>query len=152
MNISERLEIAFSHDAVTQALVFFTLAVCLGVAGYPLTQVRQRGPRLATEPVVPLDRKVFAIEFEPQDAAAGLVQQFGADVDFADFRSAKTRFQLDVPDNSVRLQQHVIPAAVDLALEHLDIASAVPPHEGEQLAEEQMTQRLLAQAGIGRMR
>ena len=30
--------------------------------------------------------------------------------------------------------------------------AAVPPHEGEQLAKEDVAQRLLAQAGIGRMR
>ena len=36
-DISEHLEIAFSHDAVTQALVFFALTVSLGVAGNPKT-------------------------------------------------------------------------------------------------------------------
>jgi hypothetical protein len=36
--------------------------------------------------------------------------------------------------------------------QHLDVTRAVPPHEGKQLAKEQVTQRLFAQAGIGRMR
>jgi hypothetical protein len=32
------------------------------------------------------------------------------------------------------------------------IARAAPPHEGQQLTKKDVTQRLLAQAGIGRMR
>jgi len=61
---------------MNRTLVRFSVAVALGVPGNPQAQIRQRGPRLAAEPVVPLDRKTFAIEFEPQDAPAGLAQQF----------------------------------------------------------------------------
>jgi len=49
------------------------------VAGDPRTQVRQSIARFVAEPIKPLDRKALAIEFEPEDAAAGLAQQFGAD-------------------------------------------------------------------------
>jgi hypothetical protein len=91
------------------------------------------------------------IEFQPKDAPPGLVQQFGADIDLADFRSVKTRLQLDMPNDAVRLQHDVIAAPAGLAFQHLDIAPAVPPHEGEQLSEKDMAQRLLEQAGIQRM-
>jgi hypothetical protein len=91
------------------------------------------------------------IEFQPKDAPPGLVQQFGADIDLADFRPAKTRFQLDVPNDPIRHQHNIIAAPVNLTSQHLDIASAVPPHEGEQLSEKDMAQRLLEQAGIQRM-
>jgi hypothetical protein len=82
-----------------RALVLFTFAVSLGMAGNPQAQVRQPGSCLAAKPVIPLDRKVFPIEFQPKDAPAGLVQQFGVDVDLADFRSPKTRFQLDMSND-----------------------------------------------------
>ncbi len=64
----------------------------------------------------------------------------------------KARFELHVPDDAVRLQHHVVPAAVDLAFQHLDIAFSVAPHEGQQLAKEQVAQRLLPQARIRRVR
>ena len=133
------------QDAMDRALVLFAFAVALGVTGNPQAQIRQCGPCVAPEPVVPLDREALAIEFEPEDAPAGLVRQLGADVHLADFRPAKARFQLDVTDFTVRLQHHVVPAAVDLTLEHFNIAPAVSPHDGEQLAEEQVPERLLAQ-------
>jgi hypothetical protein len=140
------------HDAMDRALVLFAVAVALGVAGNPQAQIRQRGSCLTPKPVIPLDRKVFPIEFQPKNAPAGFTQQFGADVDLTDFRATKTRLQLDVPNDAIRLQHHVVPAPVDLALQHLDIAFAVSPHEGEQLTKEDMAQRLLSQAGIERMR
>src|SRR5438105_3685112 len=57
-----------------------------------------------------------------------------------------------MPDDAVCFQHDVIPTTVNLAFQHLDVTRAVPPHEGEQLAEKDVSQRLLAQAGIGRMR
>ena len=135
-----------------RALVLFAIAISFGMAGNTGTQIGQRGPGLAAEPIKPLDREAHLIEFEPQDATAGLAQQFGADVDLADFRPPKARFQLHVPDDAVRLQHHVISTPVDLTFQHLDIARPTLPHEGEQLAKEHVAQRLLAQAGIGRMR
>jgi hypothetical protein len=70
------------------------------------------------------------------------VEQFGADADLTDFGAAETRFQLYVADKSVRLQHDIISASIDLTSEHLDVASAVSPHKDQQLAEEDMSQRL----------
>ena len=54
-----------------------------------------------------------------------------------------------MPDDPVCFQHDIIAATVDLAFQHLDITSALPPHERKQLPEEDVPQRLLAQAGIG---
>jgi hypothetical protein len=48
-----------------RALILFAIAVAFGVAGNPVAEIRQRGPRLAAEPIKPLDRETLAIEFEP---------------------------------------------------------------------------------------
>jgi hypothetical protein len=77
-----------------RALVLFAFAVALGVTR--AREPRSGSPCLA-EPIVPLDREAIAIEFEP-GCTRRVVQQLGADVDLTDFRSTKTRFQLDVTD------------------------------------------------------
>jgi hypothetical protein len=143
-DICERLEPPPGQDAMDRALVLFTVAVALGMAGNPVAEIRQRGPRLATEPIKPLDRETLAIEFEPQDAPTWFAQQLGADVDFPHFGATKARFQLDMTDDAVRLQHHVVSAPVDLTFQHLDITRAVPPHEGEELTKKEVTERLLA--------
>ena len=148
-DICERLEPPPGQDAMDRALVFFAFAVALGMAGNPVAEIRQRGPRLATEPIKPLDRKTLAIEFEPQDAPTWFAQQLGADVDFPHFGATKARFQLDMTDDAVRLQHHVVSAPVDLTFQHLDITRAVPPHEGEELTKKEVTERLFAQTGVG---
>ncbi len=58
------------------ALVFFVFAVAFGVAGDSRAEIRQRRPRCTAEPVEPLDGEAFKIEFKPQDATAGLRNNF----------------------------------------------------------------------------
>jgi len=147
-DIDERPEIALGHDAMSRAFAFLTLAVGFRVTGFSFTQVRKRRPCRTTEPVKFLDGEADGIEFEPEDTTGRLAKQPGVDAHLADFGSAKTRFQLHVTNDAVRFQHEVVSAAVDLALEHLDIAVAVSPHEGKQLAEKNMTQCLLPQTRI----
>lgn len=148
-DISEHLQIAFSYDAVTRTLVLFALAVAFGMPRDPIPKLGQRHSGRSAEPVEPLDGEGLTIKFEPENASAELAQHLYADINLADFGAPKTRLQLHMPDDPVRLQHQVVPAAVDLAFQHLDVTSALPSHERKQLPKEDVAQRLLAKAGIG---
>ena len=114
-------------------------------------QVRKPLTRLPAEPEVALEGQGALVDLKPYDTAAGLLEQPGADGHVADSGAGKARLQLDVPEDPIGLQYDIVTAAIDLALEHLDVVAPLSPARGHELAKQQMEERLLPNAGGARM-
>lgn len=112
--------------------------------GQPLTW-------LPAEPEVARYGQRALVDLKPNDAAAGLLEQPGTDGHVPDAGARKARLQLDMPEDPIGLQYDIVTAAIDLALEHLDVVAPLSPARGHELAKQQMEERLLPNAGGARM-